>query len=211
MMGTRRATAVVAACAVFSLWGCGPQRVRTPEVTGSDLVLLLRDADGTTGGAVVSTPGGSTQLDAEREYTRVSASRPPTAAAVMTEADVQRLFGDVLATLPAAPVRFILNFRFESDELTAESRALFGQILQAVKDRPASELAIVGHTDTAGTPARNFQLGLRRAQTIHKLLVAEGLNAVSIDVTSHGEGNPLVRTADNTPEPRNRRVEISIR
>jgi hypothetical protein len=30
-------------------------------------------------------------------------------------------------------------------------------------------------------------------------------------VTSHGEGDLLVKTRDNTPEPRNRRVEITVR
>ena len=30
-------------------------------------------------------------------------------------------------------------------------------------------------------------------------------------VTSHGEGNLLVKTPDNTPEPANRRVEITVR
>jgi len=33
----------------------------------------------------------------------------------------------------------------------------------------------------------------------------------NITVTSHGEGNPLIKTADNVSEPRNRRVEVVIR
>ena len=33
----------------------------------------------------------------------------------------------------------------------------------------------------------------------------------TIDVTSHGEGDPMVKTPDETPEPRNRRVEITVR
>lgn len=210
-MDTRRATAVVAALAVFSSWACGPQRVRTPEAPGTGLILLLPDADGTTGRAVVSSPGGSVDLSAARQYTRVSTTQPPTAVAAMSEAEVERLFGGVIAALPSPPVNFILNFRFESDELTADSRALLGRILRTVKDRPASEVVIVGHTDAAGTPASNFELGLKRAQSIHKLLMAEGLDAVSVEITSHGEGNPLVHTADGALEPRNRRVEISIR
>ena len=129
----------------------------------------------------------------------------------MSEADVQRLFGDVLSTLPPPPEHFTLHFRFESDELTEESRVLLGRILDAVKKRPASEVAVIGHTDTAGAPTSNFELGLKRAQMIYKLLVGEGLDTSLIEVTSHGEGDPLVRTADEVLEPRNRRVEISIR
>jgi outer membrane protein OmpA-like peptidoglycan-associated protein len=38
-----------------------------------------------------------------------------------------------------------------------------------------------------------------------------GLQNTTISVESHGEGNLLVRTPDNTAEERNRRVEITIR
>ncbi len=129
----------------------------------------------------------------------------------MSEADVNRLFGGVISTLPPAPEHFTLHFRFESDELTEESRIVLQRILDAVRKRPASEVAVIGHTDAAGTPANNFALGLKRAQMIYKLLAGEGLDTSLIEVTSHGEGDPLVRTADGVLEPRNRRVEISIR
>jgi outer membrane protein OmpA-like peptidoglycan-associated protein len=46
---------------------------------------------------------------------------------------------------------------------------------------------------------------------IQNLLVNEGLDASLIEVTSLGESDPLVRTADEVLEPRNRRVEISVR
>jgi outer membrane protein OmpA-like peptidoglycan-associated protein len=212
MNHTRRVTAVLfAVVAVGLLSACGPQRIRTPEASGADLILLLADSDGTVGGVAVSNPSGSVDLDAAREYTRVSANQLPASPAVMSEADVQRLFGGVISTLPPAPEYFTLNFRFESDELTEESRGVLGRILEAVRKRPASEVAVIGHTDTAGTPASNFELGLKRAQMISKLLAGEGLDTSLIEVTSHGEGDPLVRTADGVLEPRNRRVEISIR
>ncbi len=129
----------------------------------------------------------------------------------MSEAEVQRLFGDVLATLPPPPQHFTLYFRFESDELTEESRALVPQVLQAVKNRPLPEVAVVGHTDTTGASASNFELGLKRANMVRALLVEAGLDASFIEVISHGEAELLVPTPDDTYEARNRRVEISIR
>jgi outer membrane protein OmpA-like peptidoglycan-associated protein len=72
-------------------------------------------------------------------------------------------------------------------------------------------VAVIGHTDTTGSAAGNFALGLKRAQMIQNLLVNEGLDASLIEVTSLGESDPLVRTADEVLEPRNRRVEISVR
>ena len=47
--------------------------------------------------------------------------------------------------------------------------------------------------------------------TVRNILVDAGLNASTIDVTSVGELDPLVKTPDETPEPRNRRVDIAVR
>jgi outer membrane protein OmpA-like peptidoglycan-associated protein len=47
--------------------------------------------------------------------------------------------------------------------------------------------------------------------TVRDLLIGAGLNAAAIEVISHGEKDPRVQTADGTPEPRNRRVEIAVR
>jgi outer membrane protein OmpA-like peptidoglycan-associated protein len=69
----------------------------------------------------------------------------------------------------------------------------------------------VGHTDTEGTRKMNQQLGMERAMEIKKLLVAQGIDPRIIEVTSHGEGNPLIKTPDDVPEPRNRRVEVILR
>ena len=44
-----------------------------------------------------------------------------------------RVFGSALAALPPPPRHFTLQFRFESDTLTAESAALVPEILKAVK------------------------------------------------------------------------------
>ena len=57
----------------------------------------------------------------------------------------------------------------------------------------------------------NLALGLRRAMRVRNILVEAGLPAATVDVTSHGEADQLVKTRDNTPEPRNRRVGITVR
>jgi outer membrane protein OmpA-like peptidoglycan-associated protein len=46
---------------------------------------------------------------------------------------------------------------------------------------------------------------------VRNLLVEAGLAASAIDVASFGEADLLVPTADDTPESRNRRVEITVR
>jgi outer membrane protein OmpA-like peptidoglycan-associated protein len=213
MTKSHAAAVLLAIFAAGLLPACGgTQRVRTPERAGRDQVVLLPDPEGgTVGRATVSTSAGGVDLATARASTLVSANLPPTPPTEMSEAEVTRLFGAVLASLPAPPVHFTLYFRFESDELTEESRALVARILQAVKERPLPEVVVVGHTDTMGPPTVNFQLGLRRANLVRTLLVAAGLDTALIDVASHGEADLLVPTPDETSEPRNRRVEITVR
>ena len=116
-----------------------------------------------------------------------------------------------LAALPPASRHFTLHFRFESDALTAESTALVPEILETVKGLAVPEVIVVGHTDTMGDASANLALGRKRAKTVSDILVKAGLAPTTIEVTSHGEGDLLVKTADNTAEPRNRRVEITVR
>ena len=130
--------------------------------------MLLPDPDtGTTGRATVSskTPSkasnkpASVELANARESTLVGLNGSATKVTVLSDAEVQQQYGSLLSALPPAPQHFIVYFRFESDELTAESRALVPDILRAVKDRPVPEVVVTGHTDTTGTPPSNCELG----------------------------------------------------
>ena len=113
--------------------------------------------------------------------------------------------------MPPAPRHFTLHFRFESDALTAESAALVPEILRTVKELAVPEVVVVGHTDTMGDPKANLALGLKRAISVRGILVDAGLASSVVEATSHGEADLLVKTPDNTAEPRNRRVEITVR
>jgi len=85
------------------------------------------------------------------------------------------------------------------------------EILPAVASRKTSGVSVVGHADREGTRQLNCQLGLDRALAIKQLLITKGIDPRNIEVTSHGEDNPLIKTKDNVPEPRNRRVEVVLR
>ena len=192
--------------------GCGPRRVSAPQRLSPATVVLLADPDsGQTGRIRVGNDHGRVELAAERQATWVTAAVAPGAITVMSPDEVTRVFGDALAALPPAPKHFTLNFQFESDQLTDESVALVPEILDAVKVLAVPEVAVVGHTDTMGSNKANYDLGLKRAAMVRALLVGAGLPVSTIEVTSHGEGDLLIATANNKPEPRNRRVEIAVR
>jgi outer membrane protein OmpA-like peptidoglycan-associated protein len=191
--------------------GCGPRPVAT-ETGGPALIVLLPEPDGrATGHATVSNALGSVDLDSERESVSVLPGQAPPAVVTLSDAEVDAIFSETLNSMPRTPQSFVLHFRFESDELTDESRALLPQVLEAVVTFAAPEVVAVGHTDTTGDERSNIALGLDRANAVRGLLIGAGLDASLIEVTSHGEADLLVKTPDETAEPRNRRVEIAVR
>lgn len=210
-MISARWVACVAIAATAIAAACGPRRIAAPAQPGQDLIVLLPDSDTkTTGAAGVSNPLGAVDLAAERDAAIVTPNRAPVLTK-LSEADVKSIFGDALSALPPAPRRFTVFFRFESDELTEQSQALIPQILAAVKEHAVQDVVVIGHTDTMGTQPANFGLGLKRAMMVRNLLVTAGLDGSAIEATSVGELDPLVKTPDETPEPRNRRVDIAVR
>jgi len=212
---TRIAPETAALLAIFAAVvaaGCGPARVARPAQPISTLIVLLPDPEsGTTGRARVTNEFGAADLAAPRAATRTTADTSPGPVHTLSEADVKRLFSEALAALPPPSRHFTLHFRFESGELTAESEALVPVILQAVTALSVPEVVVVGHTDTMGDATANVALGLKRAMSVRSILFRAGLALSTVEVTSHGEADLLVKTPDNTPEPRNRRVEITVK
>jgi peptidoglycan-associated lipoprotein len=201
---------VAAGCA--STAKAPPQAIHQsrPE-SSADLVVLLRDDDASVGRAIVSNDHGSVDLATAGGVTTVSASGAPSAERTMSDHEIQDMFGGVLASLPAPPERFTVLFQFESDVLTPESGRTLTAVFAAVQRSPAATVTVVGHADSAGPSRPNFALGLRRARRIRDLLVAAGVDASCIEVSSRGETDPAVRSGDRVFERRNRRVDIIVR
>ena len=192
-----------AMCAVVAAIAAGCATKRT-------VVLLLPDEDGTVGRAGVSNQAGAVELAGARSAAVVEKGRAPQLVSSLSDDDVAQKFRETIASLPAPPIRFTVYFQFDSDTLTDESRRLVPKILATVKDRVARDVVVVGHTDRMGSTPENFALGLKRATAVRNLLTAAGLDRSIVDVTSLGESDPVVRTSNGQPEPRNRRVEIVV-
>jgi len=176
------------------------------------VVVLLPQPDGTTGKLVVSNQGGSQVLQQPNQATGIhSAVSAPKKPEQMDEQKFQEIFGDTVKALPPAPIHFILYFKTDTTELSDDSRKLLGKILPAIVDHGSTDVSVVGHTDRVGTREYNFRLALERAVLVRKFLLALGIDPKFIEVTSHGEDNPLIPTADEVREPKNRRVEVVVR
>lgn len=214
MRTTQPVAAALASALLLSACAFPPPRTAAPVLPPEPqhAVVLLSDADGMVGRVTVSNRAGSSTLDRAGHATRIlDAGTAPTAPAAMTAAEIQATFGAALAAQPAPPLHFTLYFEQGSTELTAASRSEVGAIVAAVRDYASVDTSVVGHSDTAGDARANLELSRRRALAVGALLVSAGIDAGALDITSHGEANPLVPTGDNTAEPRNRRVEVTVR
>ncbi|MEO5338338.1 MAG: OmpA family protein [Magnetospirillum sp. WYHS-4] len=177
-----------------------------------NLVVLLENPDGSVGAITVTNSAGSQTLDKARQGTAIGGTdQAPGAPVTLTDEQIRVLFGQALDAQPPRPSSYLLYFETGSPEPTAASRAELEKALRDAAARRLPEVDAIGHTDRVGDAAGNFRLGFERAATVREFLIRGGIPSAAIETRSHGEGDPLVKTPDETPEPRNRRVEIMVR
>jgi len=187
-----------------------PAATPAPPSTRADLVVLLPGRDGKVGAVVVQEGGRETVLNTAYGSAQTGAGGRLEPGQASPD-QVRAIFGDALAAEPPRPVTFILYFVEATDQFTPESQALVDQIMVAIASRPAPELTVAGHTDAVGTDQYNETLSLRRAERVRALLITRGIAPDNIRAIGRGKREPRVPTPDGVAEPRNRRVEITVR
>jgi outer membrane protein OmpA-like peptidoglycan-associated protein len=180
----------------------------SPEAT--ELVVVLPQADGRTGTVVVERDGTRVVLDQPYAASRITGAGAPQRER-LSEQDVREAFAGALTALPARPMSFQLYFITGTDTLTDESKAELARMLEELRRRQAPDIIVIGHTDRVGEEEANDQLSLQRAERVRIDLASQGIPAERIRAAGRGEREPIVSTEDGIDEPRNRRVEISVR
>jgi OOP family OmpA-OmpF porin len=132
------------------------------------------------------------------------------AAFVLTACETQPVTAAAAPKPPQQPRTFMLFFDFDRATLTPRALDIVKEAADAAKANGNARIICTGHTDSAGAPAYNMALSLRRASAVQEALVRDGVPDASIDVWGRGEDALLVATGDAVREPQNRRVEIMI-
>jgi outer membrane protein OmpA-like peptidoglycan-associated protein len=126
-------------------------------------------------------------------------------------AAVEKRFGAALSAMPPPPKSFVVYFESGSDNFTEESKSTLAQMLEEMKQRPSPEITVIGHTDRVGSDQDNDTLSLQRAEKVQEMLVGMGVSSDHVNAAGRGSREPLVPTEAGVDEPRNRRVEVSVR
>ena len=116
---------------------------------------------------------------------------------------------DCGAAANATKLDLLVNFEFNSDQLTEAARENLDQFAKALQNPQlkGQQFEIDGHTDAVGAEAYNFELSDRRARAVVAFLATEGVDPTTL--TPKGFGKTRPRTADPF-SPENRRVETHM-
>jgi outer membrane protein OmpA-like peptidoglycan-associated protein len=181
-----------------------------PVEPPSDRVVLLPDENGKVGKVVVITDG-SEQLLATAYAAAKVLTNGKIELATEDAASVELRYGAALGARPQKAVSYTVYFVSGREELTPESTSVVTEMKAELARRAVPEVTVIGHTDRVGKAEANDVLSIKRAQILRTMLIAQGVPATAIEATGRGEREPLVPTADEVAEPKNRRVEISVR
>jgi len=101
-----------------------------------------------------------------------------------------------------------IYFDYDIDEVRADYRDVVTAHGDYLAANPSITVTIEGHADERGSREYNIALGERRANSIKRLLMAQGVAESQIITISYGEERPATMGSGETSWELNRRAEF---
>jgi outer membrane protein OmpA-like peptidoglycan-associated protein len=102
-------------------------------------------------------------------------------------------------------------FATDKDVILKESYPVLRAVANILKMEPnIKHVSIEGHTDTQGKPAHNLDLSERRAKSVKKWLVGQGIAEERLESHGFGQTKPVSDNKSAKGRAANRRVEFHI-
>ncbi|MCD4796518.1 MAG: OmpA family protein [Candidatus Cloacimonetes bacterium] len=101
-----------------------------------------------------------------------------------------------------------VNFKVGSSELTDEAKLILGKVVRTLNNYTEMYLEISGHTDNTGSRKLNMKLSRKRAESVRRFLINQGVEGFRLRAIGLGPDHPV--TTNKTKEGRfkNRRIEF---
>lgn len=121
----------------------------------------------------------------------------------------QSLSGDAAAIAELQRIGMVVYFEYDRAEIKSEYLPIIAAHAKFLAGNAARKVRLEGHTDERGSREYNIGLGERRAQSVRRALMLQGVGEAQITTVSYGEERPAVQGSDETAYAKNRRVEFA--
>jgi outer membrane protein OmpA-like peptidoglycan-associated protein len=101
-------------------------------------------------------------------------------------------------------------FNVDSDQISPAFYSTMDKIAGIVNKYGKTELSVAGHTDNTGSAEHNQALSQRRAGSVDRYLVDQGVSPQRIYSAGFGPNQPVASNATESGRRLNRRVDITI-
>jgi outer membrane protein OmpA-like peptidoglycan-associated protein len=95
-------------------------------------------------------------------------------------------------------------------DIKSNFRVVLDQFATTLNANPASNVTIIGHTDSSGSDAVNNPLSVNRAASARDYLVTRGVSGQRITIDGRGSREPIAANDNTANRAKNRRVEIFV-
>lgn len=102
----------------------------------------------------------------------------------------------------------VIYFDYDQADIKSEFVPIVTAHAQFLNGNPGRKLRLEGHSDERGSREYNIGLGERRAQSVRRALLLQGVNETQLTTVSYGEERPAMQGSDESAYSRNRRVEL---
>jgi len=105
------------------------------------------------------------------------------------------------------------NFKFGKTILPDEAKSRIDQVVSQLKGQQGKDvyIEIEGHTDNVGGKETNYELGMKRAESVKEYIYAQHqIPLHKINVISYGEDKPVAPNNTRAGRAQNRRVVIRV-
>jgi len=121
----------------------------------------------------------------------------------------QRSFKREALDDPASPLsRRVIYFEYNLSKINLEGKETLKNHAAYMAAYPDVYVVLEGHADERGSREYNIALGERRAQSVRRLLLFQGVSDKQIETVSYGEERPGFLDHDDESWRQNRRVEL---
>ena len=104
----------------------------------------------------------------------------------------------------------ITGFDLAKKDILPEMCPDLDRKVSLMKKYPKANVILEGHTDDYGSDKLNYQLGLDRANEVKAYMMARGIAASRMSVSSKGKTSPAIKNANEKSRRYNRRVEFIL-